>query len=82
MNQAAAKSRIQELEEENARLKAQKSGGQPLRLKVSGKGGVSLYGLGRFPTTLYVEQWEKLLTMTDEIRQFLVDHAEELKRKD
>ena len=45
--------------------------GRTVSLKVSGKGGVSVYGLGRFPVTLYKEQWTKLLAMTDEIRAFL-----------
>ena len=50
-------------------------------LKVSGKGGVSVYGLGRFPVTLYKEQWTKLLAMTDEIRAFIKEHDAELKAK-
>ncbi len=50
-------------------------------LKVSQKGGVSLYGLGRFPVTLYKEQWAKLLDMADEIRVFIREHDTELKAK-
>ena len=50
-------------------------------LKVSEKGGVSVYGLGRFPVTLYKEQWTKLLDLSDEIRQFLSTHDAELKTK-
>jgi hypothetical protein len=50
-------------------------------LKVSEKGGVSVYGLGRFPVTLYKEQWTKLLSMTDEIRAFIKEHDAELKAK-
>ena len=53
------------LKAENARLKNER--GRTVSLKVSGKGGVSVYGLGRFPVTLYKEQWTKLLAMTDEI---------------
>jgi hypothetical protein len=50
-------------------------------LKVGAKGGVSLYGLGRFPVTLYKEQWMKLLDMAEEIRAFLREHDSELKAK-
>jgi len=50
-------------------------------LKVSEKGGVSVYGLGRFPVTLYKEQWTKLLAMADEIRTFVKEHDAELKAK-
>jgi len=51
-------------------------------IKVSEKGGVSVYGLGRFPVTLYKEQWTKLLDMADDIRAFLRDHDAELKTKE
>ena len=50
-------------------------------LKVSEKGGVSVYGLGRFPVTLYKEQWLKLLDMADEIRRFIEANAGRLKTK-
>ena len=53
-----------------------------LSLKVSQKGGVSVYGLGRFPVTLYKEQWEKLLEMTDDIRAFIQENKAQLKTKD
>ena len=67
-----------------AQLKtAPKSNGAPLHCKVSEKGGVSVYGLNaRFPVTLYVEQWERLLGFSDDIRTFLKDHDSELKRKE
>ena len=55
--------------------------GRTVSLKVSGKGAVSVYGLGRFPVTLYKEQWTKLLAMTDEIRAFIKEHDAELKAK-
>ena len=42
---------------------------------------MSVYGLGRFPVTLYKEQWTPLLAMTDEIRAFIKDHEAELKAK-
>ena len=57
------------------------TGGQ-MSLKVSEKGALSVYGLGRFPVTLYREQWEKLLGMGDEIRTFISQHDSELKKKE
>jgi len=53
-----------------------------LYCKVSQKGGLSLYGLQRMPVTLYVEQWERLLDFSDEIRAFMKEHDPELKRKE
>jgi len=71
---------ITRLRAENERLKDQRQ--TRVSLKVSAKGGVSLYGLGRFPVTLYKEQWTKLLDMADEIRDFLRAHDAELKTKE
>ena len=51
-------------------------------MKVSEKGGLSVYGLGRFPVTLYQEQWTKLLDMADEIRTFIREHQGQLKKRD
>lgn len=76
----ALRARLERLEAENESLKRRSEKG--LSLKVSQKGAVSLYGLGRFPVTLYQEQWTRLLDSADEIRRFLVEHAAELKRKD
>jgi hypothetical protein len=70
---------LQRLRAENERLKRTQSRG--ITLKVSEKGGVSVYGMGRFPVTLYKEQWIKLLDMADEIRGFIRDHDGELKAK-
>lgn len=67
------------LKAENERLKKQQA--SPLRLKVSAKGALSVYGLGRFPVTLYKEQWARLLDAVDDIRAFLADHDSELKSK-
>jgi hypothetical protein len=53
-----------------------------LYCKVSEKGAVSVYGLQRMPVTLYMEQWDRLLTFGDELRQFIKDHDGELKRKE
>jgi hypothetical protein len=71
------------LEVENARLREQMEQRKPgqLRLKVSEKGGLSVYGLGRFPVTLYKEQWLKLLGYADEIRSFLKQNDAQLKAK-
>jgi len=68
------------LKAENAALKSRSSKGVSLR--VSEKGGVSVYGLGRFPVTLYKEQWTKLLDMAEDIRSFLHEHDAELKTKE
>ena len=52
-----------------------------LECRVAQSGGISVYGLGRFPVTLYVEQWERLLAFADEIRRFAKEHDSELKKK-
>ena len=62
---------LERLRKENESLK--KGAAKGISMKVSEKGGLSIYGLGRFPITLYKEQWTKLLDMSDEIRSFLVD---------
>jgi hypothetical protein len=73
------KAELERLRAENAALK--KVGAKGVSMKVSEKGGLSIYGLGRFPVTLYKEQWTKLLDMSDDIRAFLRDHDAELKTK-
>ena len=70
---------LERLKAENERLKSQR--GRTASLKVSEKGGVSVYGLGRFPVTLYKEQWTRLLAMADEIRAFIKEHDADLKSK-
>ena len=70
---------VERLRAENEALK--KGGAKGVSLKVSEKGGVSVYGLGRFPITLYQEQWLKLLDMADQIREFIDAHKTELKAK-
>ncbi len=75
------------VEAELARLKAEnealkKRSDRSTTLKVSEKGGVSVYGLGRFPVTLYKEQWLKLLDMAEDIRAFLKENEARLKVKD
>jgi hypothetical protein len=74
------KAELERLKAENEQLKSQR--GRAVSLKVSEKGGVSVYGLGRFPITLYKEQWAKLLDMADEIRAFIREHERELKTKE
>ena len=74
---------LERLKKENEALRAQARArpGQ-LAMRVSEKGGVSVYGLGRFPVTLYQEQWRKLLDCADDIRAFITAHESELKKKD
>jgi len=73
-------SELERLRAENERLKKAASRGGSIR--VSEKGGVSIYGLGRFPVTLYKEQWVKLLDMADDIRAFIRDNEASLKAKE
>ena len=71
---------LERLKAENEALKARRSG--TTSMKVSEKGGLSVYGLGRFPVTLYQEQWLKLLDLGDQIRAFIREHQTELKKRD
>ncbi len=73
------KAEMDRLRAENERLKSRSSRG--ISLKVSEKGGVSVYGLGRFPVTLYKEQWTRLLDMADDIRAFIKENEGKLKAK-
>ena len=73
------KAELDRLRAENERLKSRDK--RTTSLKISEKGGVSLYGLGRFPVTLYKEQWAKVLDMADEIRAFIKENEEKLKTK-
>lgn len=79
MSEEDLKAELERLKAENEKLKTQRS--RSVSLKVSEKGGVSVYGLGRFPVTLYKEQWAKLLDMAEEIRAFIKAHDSELKAK-
>jgi hypothetical protein len=79
MSDEDLKAELERLKAENEELKSGRR--VNLSLKVSEKGGVSVYGLGRFPVTLYKEQWTKLLAMADEIRAFLSEHDAQLKTK-
>ena len=73
------KAELERLRAENTALKSRTSRG--VSMKVSEKGGLSVYGLGRFPVTLYKEQWARLLDMGDDIRAFMREHDTELKAK-
>jgi len=73
------KAELERLRAENATLKSRSTRGVSMR--VSEKGGLSVYGLGRFPVTLYKEQWVRLLAMADDIQTFLKEHDAELKAK-
>ena len=80
MNEAEMHAELERLRAENAKLKKQDTGG--LSLKVSEKGGVSLYGLGRFPVTLYKEQWLRLLADASKIEAFIHENEPLLKAKE
>ncbi len=71
---------IERLKAENENLKQKRN--LSVSLKVSEKGAVSVYGLGRFPVTLYQEQWVKLLAMADEIKRFIEENKSRLKVKE
>jgi hypothetical protein len=73
------KAELDRLRAENEQLKNRTSRG--VSLKVSEKGGVSVYGLGRFPVTLYKEQWIRLLDLADDIRSFIKENDAKLKTK-
>jgi len=80
MSDEDMKAELDRLRNENAALK--KGASSSLRLKVSEKGALSVYGMGRFPVTLYKEQWLKLLGMADEIRAFIAANDAQLKTKE
>ncbi len=73
------KSELERLRAENEALKRSSSKG--LSLRVSEKGAVSVYGLGRFPVTLYREQWLRLLDMSEDIKMFIKQNEARLKSK-
>jgi len=75
------KAELERLRAENEALKSKKTGGV-LSMKVSEKGALSVYGMGRFPVTLYKEQWLKLLGITDELKKFIEANDGKLKTKE
>lgn len=80
MTEQNAQTELERLRAENARLKQGQD--RELSFKVSVKGALSVYGLGRFPVTLYKEQWHRLLGRVDDLRAFLAAHDAELKSRD
>ena len=76
------KAQIEKLKAENEALKRTKPERGTLSMKVSEKGALSIYGMGRFPVTLYKEQWLKLLGIADEIKQFIEANDGRLKTKE
>ena len=80
MNEAEMKAELERLRAETAKLKSKDSAG--LSLKVSEKGAVSLYGMGRFPVTLYKEQWLRILASAPEIETFIRENDSKLKTKE
>lgn len=76
------KAEIERLKRENETLKSSKPQRGTLTMKVSEKGALSVYGMGRFPVTLYKEQWLKLLSISEEIKTFIGDNDHLLKTKE
>ena len=74
----------EELKQRLAQLEKQQGSRRTgsLEFRVGEKGGVSVYGLGRFPVTLYQEQWEKLLAMAEDIKSFIAENKSKLKIKE
>ena len=79
MSDEDLKAELERLRNENTALK--KGAATGITMKVSEKGGLSVYGMGRFPITLYKEQWLKLLDMSDAIRAFIAANDGQLKTK-
>ena len=79
MSDEDLKGELERLRKENEALRKDTS--SSIRMKVSEKGAVSIYGMGRFPVTLYQEQWLKLLDMSAEIRAFIAANEAHLKKK-
>ena len=74
---------LEKLRKENEVLRAKAAvQTRPLSMKVSAKGALSIYGMGRFPVTLYKEQWLKLLGVSDDIRAFIKENDEALRAKE
>ena len=80
MSEDDMKAELERLRAENEALKRRSAKGTTL--KISEKGAVSVYGLGRFPVTLYQEQWLKLLDMAEDIRSFIKENHDRLKKKE
>ena len=82
MSEQNVNEELARLRAENERLKQQSTKAGALSFRVSEKGAVSVYGLGRFPVTLYQEQWDKLLAQIDDLRRFIDSNRASLKKKE
>lgn len=83
MSDENLRAELERLKQENEKLK--KAGGgrsKEMTFKVSAKGAVSVYGMGRFPVTLYKEQWRKLLDRKDDLLSFIEENEDQLKTKE
>lgn len=80
MTESEMRAELAKLKAENEALK--KKNNPDLSFKVGAKGGVSVYGLGRFPTTLYKSQWDRLIERIPDLQKFIEAHASELKEKE
>ena len=80
MSEEDLKAELERLRKENAALK--RGASSAIRMKVSEKGAVSIYGMGRFPVTLYKEQWLRVLDLAEDIRAFIAANEAQLKAKD
>lgn len=76
------KAELERLRAENEALKNKKSSSGALSMKVSEKGALSVYGMGRFPVTLYKEQWLKLLSISEDLKKFIAENDSRLKNKE
>ncbi len=76
------KAELERLRAENEALKNKKSASGTLSMKVSEKGALSVYGMGRFPVTLYKEQWLKLLGIAEDLKKFIAENNDRLKTKE
>ena len=81
MSDVDMKAELDRLRRENEELKQGRAKGGALNLKVSQKGAVSLYGMGRFPVTLYKEQWLRVIEFAEEIKKFIAENQGSLKSK-
>jgi ribosome-interacting GTPase 1 len=81
MSSESMEAELARLREENEKLKTQKTKTKDMTFKVSQKGALSVYGMGRFPVTLYKEQWVRLLDKKEDLLSFIADHESELKGK-
>ncbi len=72
---------LERLKAENEQLKAKRKGAGEIYFKVSQKGALSVYGLGRFPVTLYKEQWERLLARLEDLKKFIKDNEANLRTR-